>query len=427
MATQRTPLPYWLIAPILRGSGEVWIGIALWIVIGAIVTAAIMQARHRTAWKGALLGAVLGGVGGALLLAPLWFGLVSLLDKRCPACGTHTRPDAATCPRCGQVFGEAPRLDAFVAALSNLTRVVLTIELALLAGGIILELSGKDALDTYRVLFEWGLGTPRARANTLLAATPLIFTGLATLVAFRAGIFNVGVEGSLYLGAFAAAWVGFTFTDLPGVVLIPLALVVAGVVGGLWALIPGFLKARLRVDEVVSTIMLNYVAINFCDYLVTGPFMAPGMSNAMSSEVAAQAQLPRLVERSQFNIGFLVALGVFVIVLILMRRSTFGFEIRMLGSNPVFARWSGLPVGKIIMLVFFASGFIGGLAGWPGRRWACTIALRRDFRAGLATMASSSPCWAAIRRWGCCSRRCSLARCAAAPRPWRCSRMSRVT
>ena len=247
--------------------------------------------------------------------------------------------------------------------LMGIGRVVVTVVLALLIGAVIIQLSNGNAVETFEVLFNSALGNERALANTLLAATPLIFTGLATLVAFKAGIFNVGVEGSLYLGAFAAAWVGFTFTDLPGAVLIPLALIAAGIVGGLWALIPGFLKARLRVDEVVSTIMLNYVAIIFCDWLVTGPFMAPGMSNAMSREVAAQAQLPRLVERSQLNIAFIVALGVFVIVLLLMRRSTFGFEVRVLGSNPVFARWSGLPVGKIIMLVFFVSGFIGGLAG----------------------------------------------------------------
>jgi hypothetical protein len=171
-----------LIAPILRGSGDVWIGIALWVLIGALATAVVMHGRHRAWWKGALLGAGLGSAGGILLLAPLWFGLASLLDKRCPHCAALTRPDAATCPRCGTAFTETPRLDAFIAALANLARVALTIELALLAGGIILELSGKDALDTYRVLFEWGLGTPRARANSLLAATPIIFTGLGTAI-----------------------------------------------------------------------------------------------------------------------------------------------------------------------------------------------------------------------------------------------------
>ena len=364
MATQRTPLPYWLIAPILRGSGEVWIGVALWIAIGALVTAAIMQARHRTTWKGALLGAVLGSVGGVLLLAPLWFGLVSLLDKRCPHCRTHTRPDAATCPRCDHAFTEAPRLDAFLATLTNLTRVILTIELALLAGGIILELSGKDALDTYGVLFEWGLGTPRARANSLLAATPIIFTGLGTAIAFRAGIFNVGVEGSLYMGALFAAWVGFTFTDLPALPLIALAFAVGAVAGGLWGLVPGYLKARLRVDEVVTTIMLNYVAIEFTSYMVqSGPFFVPGMANAMSKTVAEQAQLPQLVERSQLNASFILALLAVVVVIILMSRTRLGFSARMVGDNPLFARWSGIMVGRTILLVMFFSGLFGGLAG----------------------------------------------------------------
>lgn len=364
MATQRTPLPYWLIAPILRGSGEVWIGVALWIAIGALVTAAIMQARHRTTWKGALLGAVLGSVGGVLLLAPLWFGLVSLLDKRCPHCRTHTRPDAATCPRCDHAFAEAPRLDAFLATLTNLTRVILTIELALLAGGIILELSGKDALDTYGVLFEWGLGTPRARANSLLAATPIIFTGLGTAIAFRAGILNVGVEGSLYMGALFAAWVGFTFTDLPALPLIALAFAVGAVAGGLWGLVPGYLKARLRVDEVVTTIMLNYVAIEFTSYMVqSGPFFVPGMANAMSKTVAEQAQLPQLVERSQLNASFILALLAVVVVIILMSRTRLGFSARMVGDNPLFARWSGIMVGRTILLVMFVSGLFGGLAG----------------------------------------------------------------
>ena len=364
MATQRTPLPYWLIAPLLRGSGEVWIGVALWIAIGALVTAAIMQARHRTAWKGALLGAVLGSVGGVLLLAPLWFGLVSLLDKRCPHCRTHTRPDAVSCPRCGHAFTGAPRLDAFLATLTNLTRVILTIELALLAGGIILELSGKDALDTYGVLFEWGLGTPRARANSLLAATPIIFTGLGTAIAFRAGIFNVGVEGSLYMGALFAAWVGFTFTDLPALPLIALAFAVGAVAGGLWGLVPGYLKARLRVDEVVTTIMLNYVAIEFTSYMVqSGPFFVPGMANAMSKTVAEQAQLPQLVERSQLNASFVLALLAVVVVIILMSRTRLGFSARMVGDNPLFARWSGIMVGRTILLVMFLSGLFGGLAG----------------------------------------------------------------
>lgn len=242
-------------------------------------------------------------------------------------------------------------------------RTVLTILLALLVGGIIMQLSGKDALNAYGVLLNSAFGNPRAIANTLLTATPLIFTGLATLIAFRAGIFNVGVEGSLYVGAFAAAWVGFTFTGLPALPLIVLCFSAGALVGGLWGLIPGYLKARLRVDEIVTTIMLNYVAILFTDYLVTGPFFVPGMSNAMSAQVAEQAQLPRLVERAQLNASFILALVAVIVVTWLLRRTTLGYEVKTIGSNPLFARWMGMPVARTILLVMFISGLLGGLAG----------------------------------------------------------------
>jgi len=209
--------------------------------------------------------------------------------------------------------------------LSTALRTILMLVLALFLGGVIIAVSGKDPVNAYKVLFTAAFGTDRAIANTLLSATPLIFTGLATLVAFRAGIFNVGVEGSLYMGAFATAYVGFTFTDLPGFILVPLAFAAGGIVGALWSLIPGYLKARLRVDEIVTTIMLNYVATLFTDYLVNGPFQVAGMANAMSKEIAPQAQLARLVPRSQLNGSFILALIVFAVVLLLLRRSTFGY------------------------------------------------------------------------------------------------------
>ena len=242
-------------------------------------------------------------------------------------------------------------------------RVIVTLFLALMIGAIIVGLSGKDPINAYNVLLNSAFGSQQAIANTLLAATPLILTGLATMVAFRAGIFNIGVEGSLYLGAFAAAWVGFTFTELPGLLIIPLAFLVAGIVGGIWGAIPGYLKARWHVDEVVTTIMLNYVAILFTDYLVNGPFLVAGMSNAMSEQVAEQAQLTRIIERSQLNTSFFLALIVFVVVLIITYRTTLGYEINVLGTNTEFARWSGMPIRRIIVVVMFISGFIGALAG----------------------------------------------------------------
>ena len=247
--------------------------------------------------------------------------------------------------------------------LKHTVRVIITLSLAIIIGGVIVELSGKDAIYAYTILFTTAFGSKLALANTLLAATPLIFTGLAAVVAFRAGVFNVGVEGSLFIGAFAAAWGGFTLIELPAVAIITLSFVAGGLAGGLWGAFPGYLKARLRVDEIVSTIMLNYVAILFTGYLVSGPFLMEGASNAMSDKIASQAQLLRLIPKSQLNISIFVALAVFVGVWILLRRTTFGFEIKSLGTNPVFARWSGMPVGRIIVLAMFISGFIGGLAG----------------------------------------------------------------
>jgi ABC-type uncharacterized transport system permease subunit len=364
MLGQRTPLPYWTLAPILQGSGNAWWGVLVWAIIGGTVTAALVTSRNRRWWTGAILGGAAGGIGGVLFLAPLWFVMLPLLDKRCPACGAQSQVGAATCWRCGHEFAETGWAEELVAALNNLSRVIITIELALLVSAIVLHLSGKDALDTYRVIASSGLGTARARANSLQAATPIILTGLGTAIAFRAGIFNVGVEGSLYMGALAAAWAGFTFTGLPGLPLITLAFVVAGIAGGLWGLVPGYLKARLRVDEVVTTIMLNYVAIEFTSYMVqSGPFFVPGMANAMSKTIAKQAQLPRLMRGSPLNSTFFLALASVLFMLTLMRRTRLGYETRITGDNPLFARWSGIPVGGTILKVMFLSGLFGGLAG----------------------------------------------------------------
>ncbi len=242
-------------------------------------------------------------------------------------------------------------------------RVVFTFALALTTGAVVMAVSGRNAVEAYRTLFTVAFLGTQNLADTLLAATPLIFTGLATAIAFRAGVFNVGVEGALYLGAFAAAWVGFTLVRLPALLIIPAAFLAAGLVGALFTLVPGALRAYLKVDEIVTTIMLNYVAIFFTSYLVNYPFAVPGLANAMSPKVAAAANLPRLLPPSQLNVALLVALLTAAAVHFLLTRSALGYELRALGSNPIFARWSGMPVPTVIVKVMLLSGFIGGLAG----------------------------------------------------------------
>lgn len=248
-------------------------------------------------------------------------------------------------------------------AVIQVIQMVLTVILALVMGAVVIELSGKDPIEAYRVLFNSALGSKTAIANTLLAATPLILTGLGAAIAFRAGVFNVGVEGSIYIGAFAAAWFGFTFLSFPSMLIIPSAFLIAILVGGIWCYCPGVLKARLNVDEIVTTIMLNYVAVLFTSYLVNYPFLVPGLANAMSAEISPAARLTRLSPPSQLNISFFLAVLIAFVIAFLFKQMNLGYELRNVGDNPLFARWSGIPVPRVIEKIMFISGALGGIAG----------------------------------------------------------------
>jgi len=235
--------------------------------------------------------------------------------------------------------------------------------IALAVGGLVLAVTGRDAIGTYGLLVEQSLGGAQAIANTLVAATPILFTGLATGVAFRTGVFNVGVEGSLYVGAFAAAWVGFSFTTLPGPLLVFLAVVSGGLAGVAWAAVPGALRAWWRVDEVVTTLMANYIAILFTSYLVNYWFLAPGVANSMSPLVAAQAQLSPLVGSTQLTLAFPIALVATFLYWVLFRATTVGYRLQIVGMSPRFATASGIHVARTIIVAMVISGLLGGLAG----------------------------------------------------------------
>src|SRR5437870_5369787 len=235
--------------------------------------------------------------------------------------------------------------------------------IALLVGAVVLFASGRDAIGTYWLLAQQSLGGTTQIANTLVAATPVLLTGLATAVAFRSGIFNVGVEGSLYVGAFAAAWAGFTLRGLPGPLLIVVAVILAGTAGALWAIVPGVLRARWRVDEVVTTLMLNYVAILLTSWLVNYYFLAPDIANSMSPLIATQARLSSLLPPSQLTIAFVVALLITLLYAYLFDRTRVGYELRMVGLNPRFARAVGIDLAGAVIIAFVISGILGGVAG----------------------------------------------------------------
>jgi general nucleoside transport system permease protein len=234
---------------------------------------------------------------------------------------------------------------------------------ALAVGAVLLAATGRNPIDVYALMAREGFGGANRIAATLTAATPILFTAVATAVSFRAGIFNVGVEGAFYLGGLAGAVVGFTLVSWPSPLLIPAELAAGALFGGMWLTLPGILRAWLEVDEVVSTLMLNFVAINLTLLLVNGPFLAPGSANSATPMIATAGWLPRLLPPTTLTLGFFIALAVLVLYFVWERLTPLGFEARLNGLNPRFSRAVGIDVRGLILKTMALSGMIGGLAG----------------------------------------------------------------
>jgi len=233
------------------------------------------------------------------------------------------------------------------------------------APGDALSASWQLVSSTYSALFRGALGSRSAISETLTAATPLILTGLAVALSFRAGLFNIGAEGQVIIGGLAAGFVGFALHGLPVFVHLPLALL-AGLAGGAaWGFIPGILKARTGAHEVITTIMLNYIAASLSFYLLsTTVFRRPGRTDPISKPVEVPARLPHLAGQSlRVNAGLIVALLATVLVAWLLRRSTLGFELRVAGANPAAAQTAGISVGRTTVLALVIAGGLAGLAG----------------------------------------------------------------
>jgi general nucleoside transport system permease protein len=235
--------------------------------------------------------------------------------------------------------------------------------IGLAVGALALIAFGDNPLDVYRLMIVEAFGGEKRLAATLSETTPLILTGVATSIAFRAGVFNVGVEGSLYLGGIVAAYLGDAAGFLPALLLIPTALGLASLAGALCALPPALMRARLNVDEVVTTLMFNFIAISLTSWLVNGPLLAPGSANSATPLVADAARLPRLLPPSTLNIGLLIALALLALYGVWGRYTAIGFETRLLGLNARFSRAAGLDAPRLIVKTMLLSGAIGGLAG----------------------------------------------------------------
>lgn len=259
---------------------------------------------------------------------------------------------------------------------------VVAVVAAFIVGGIVILILGDNPITAYSWLLSSSFGSVKDIGWTLHYATPLIFTGLAVAVAFRCGLLNIGAEGQLYVAAFATAWVGIKFggvttkmvgegtpiADLPAFVLIPLCMLTAVVVGGLWGAIPGVLKAKFGSHEVINTIMLNFIGIALAGYFTQYFFKVPGDPIQRTAEIGPAAEIPRINEYLTFippdvplNLAFVLALVMCVVVYVLLWKTKWGYELRAVGENPSAAEYGGISPGKQIIIAMTVSGMLAGM------------------------------------------------------------------
>jgi len=247
---------------------------------------------------------------------------------------------------------------------------ILAVLTALIIGGIVIALVGGNPFHAYLGLFQGAFGSAKAWSETAVWASPYIFAGLAVALAFKGGLFNIGAEGQLALGAVVAAWIGYALPDmlgisLPAIIHLPLAIGFGILAGALWGAIPGALKAYTGGHEVINTIMMNYIALNMVSFLLNGPMKDKSPSNvvARTPSIAESARIAPLFEGFRIHWGFVLALVMAAVVWWLLWKTTLGFEIRTVGSNPNAAKYAGINVKRIIVLSMALSGLLAGLAG----------------------------------------------------------------
>ncbi|MEY8364123.1 ABC transporter permease [Anaerovoracaceae bacterium 41-7] len=235
---------------------------------------------------------------------------------------------------------------------------------ALLIGAVLMVLTGFNPFEAYGAMIEGALGSPRFIGNTLERAMLLCLLGLATAIGAKGGLFNVGGEGQLFFGALTSTMIGLWCSNLPTIVVVVLSFIGAVVVGGFYAWIPALLKVKLGVSEVITTIMLNTVAIKVCTYLVNGPWNAPSAAIAKGTEYLPDTlRFTKLIQASNLTTGFIGGAVVAFFIWYVMKMTSTGLQIKVTGENERFARFAGLPSSKLMIGSMVASGAICGFVG----------------------------------------------------------------
>ncbi len=261
------------------------------------------------------------------------------------------------------IFNRYPRLyrvfDLLLPFLATLA--------ALAVGAVMLILLGENPIQAYGALVEGSVGSTNAIADTLVKATPLLLVAVGICIAFRGGVLNIGGEGQLVVGALASTVIGLSFPDAAGIVVIPLALLSGFLAGAVWGAIPGLLKAYFNVNEILSTIMMNAIAVQGMNYLLRDPLIDPVQLESASripqtARLAIAYDLPRLVP-TRLHLGTILAVLAAILVYIFLWRTVVGYRIRAVGLNPHASRYAGINVKRYIVLALLLSGAFAGLAG----------------------------------------------------------------
>jgi len=238
---------------------------------------------------------------------------------------------------------------------------------ALLLGAVMLLFLKVNPIAAYAALWDGAFGSSNAFAETLVKATPLLLVALGICISFRGDVINIGGEGQMIIGAIFATWVGLTFTGLPGWLVVTLAMLAGFLGGAIWGGIPGVLKAYFRVNEILSTVMMNAIAVQLMNFLLRGPMIDPSQAE-LASKIPQTARLldvfrlPRLAP-TRLHLGALIAVVLAILVYILLWRTTLGYRIRAVGQNPHASRYAGIKVPRYIVLALLFSGAFAGLAG----------------------------------------------------------------
>jgi len=242
---------------------------------------------------------------------------------------------------------------------------VAAIATTLVLTSILVLLAGASPLSVFYLVAKGAAGSQFALFETLTRATPLIFTGLAIAVAFRAKLWNIGAEAQLYMGGVMTVVLGTGALPLPSAILIPILMLAAMLAGALMLLGPAVLKTRFGVDEVVTTLLLNFIVLLFVSMLLEGVLKDPmGLGWPQSQKVIAEAQLPRLIQGKRLHLGFVIAIAAAVFIWVVTKKTLLGYEMRAVGHNAEGARFVGIPVTRVLMKTALLSGGLAALAGF---------------------------------------------------------------